>query len=305
MDSCNKWRSKIALFLDNRLAGEARAEFEDHLRSCEGCRSELEQEQQLSGFLRASGRLYVASEELRRRVEPLLRDAPALKGSDGIRQRVAQTAFRYWQFAVAQPVRKKALAAGLVAAGLCLAFLAPIQRQVSAETFVNAAVDVHRGYKHGDVPLELRSHTPAAVTSWIAARVPFHFRLPEMESSPEQPAAYQLTGASILNSKKGKVALVVYEMQTRTISLVVAPSDSAIISGGEEVHFGKLTFHYHSIGNLQAITWSNHGLAYALVSPQSGPAQQSCLVCHQSMANLGKFQQQSHASLPHGWKMGR
>jgi hypothetical protein len=61
------------------------------------------------------------------------------------------------------------------------------------------------------------------------------------------------------------------------------------VAGGDEVRFGDLTFHYHNRESFKVITWRSHGLSYALVSSISGPAQQSCMVCHQNMADRDAF----------------
>jgi hypothetical protein len=55
------------------------------------------------------------------------------------------------------------------------------------------------------------------------------------------------------------------------------------------VRSGDLTFHYRSGANSQVITWTNHGLTYALVSSLTGSPQHSCLVCHQDMAEQNLF----------------
>jgi hypothetical protein len=40
---------------------------------------------------------------------------------------------------------------------------------------------------------------------------------------------------------------------------------------------------------LNVITWSTHGITYALVSSIHGSAQHSCLVCHQNIADQSVF----------------
>jgi hypothetical protein len=80
-----------------------------------------------------------------------------------------------------------------------------------------------------------------------------------------------------------------YETQNERITLLAVSSDSAVVAAGYEVRFGKLTFHYHTNSGFRVITWSNHGLSYALVSSVSGPARESCLVCHQNMTDKGAF----------------
>jgi hypothetical protein len=78
-------------------------------------------------------------------------------------------------------------------------------------------------------------------------------------------------------------------MQDQKISLLVVSDRSARAEGGEEVQSGRLMFHDRTVGNFKVITWSNRGLTYALVSSLPGSARQSCLVCHQDMADHLKF----------------
>jgi hypothetical protein len=119
--------------------------------------------------------------------------------------------------------------------------------------------------------------------------VPFEFRLPRADSTPLSTPVYWLTGASLVNYKGSPAALVTYETQKEKISLLVDSSKFAVVAGGDEIRFGNLIFHYHNISGFRVITWSNHGLSYALVSLVSGPARASCLVCHQNMADRGNF----------------
>ena len=101
---------------------------------------------------------------------------------------------------------------------------------------------------------------------------------------------YWLTGASIVNYKGSLAALVTYETQKDKISLIVDSSKFAVVADGDEIRFGKLIFHYHNRSGFRVITWANHGLSYALVSSVSGPAQASCLVCHQNMSDRRNFE---------------
>ena len=70
---------------------------------------------------------------------------------------------------------------------------------------------------------------------------------------------------------------------------MVASTDSAVVAGGDEVRAGNLIFHYRTDQRFKVVTWSNHGLSYALVSSVSGSARESCMVCHQSMADHHNF----------------
>jgi hypothetical protein len=175
----------------------------------------------------------------------------------------------------------------LVAAGLLP--IPGILRQVSANSYIEAAVAAHRSSLNGGLPLEIKSESPSAVTAWFAGKVPFNFRLPEAAEEVGHDQIYRLTGGRLVNYKDGYAALVSYQMQQQTISLLVASSKSAMAAGGEEVPSGGIVFHYSKQMGFAVITWSTHGLTYALVSSLPGSGRQSCMVCHQNMSNRDHF----------------
>ena len=92
-----------------------------------------------------------------------------------------------------------------------------------------------------------------------------------------------------IHKKSHRAALVVYETQKEKISLLVASTKCAAIAGGDEVRSGSLLFHYFSQEEFKVITGSNHDLSYALVSSLSLSPRESCLVCHQNMADRGDY----------------
>jgi anti-sigma factor RsiW len=181
------------------------------------------------------------------------------------------------------------LAPAAIVMALCLAFVPDIMRNVEAASYVETAVATHRNSLSGKLPSGLQSNSPEAVTAWFEGKVPFDLRLPVAESTPEKNPVYQLTGAALVNYNGSPAALLMYETKSDKISLLVDSSSSAVVAGGDEVRFGKLTFHYRTDSGFRVITWINHGLSYALVSSVSGPAPASCLVCHQNMADHGDF----------------
>jgi anti-sigma factor RsiW len=187
--------------------------------------------------------------------------------------------------------RWKPLAAMTLVVVASFVFIPVAVERVRAMAYVDAATEIHRSYLDGALPLQCRSHSPEVVTAWFAGKTPFHFQLPAPQSVPNGKAVYWLTGARLVSYKGSPAALVAYETPSEKISLLIASSTSAIVAGGEEVRSGGLTFHYRSGANSEVITWNNHGLAYALVSPLTGSPQHSCLVCHQNMADQNLFKQ--------------
>jgi anti-sigma factor RsiW len=292
MKDCGRdYGATIELYLDKELIGPDLEEFRAHLEACAACRVELEMREELSRILHRSRPLYSAPDALRDRVMRTteLMPSSAPYAPPRLRRRIlrvlarpvqsAGRGVRHWPMLVAAIL--------LVAAGLLP--IPGILRQVSANSYIEAAVAAHRSSLNGGLPLEIKSESPNAVTAWFAGKVPFNFRLPEAAEEVGHEQIYRLTGGRLVNYKDGYAALVSYQMQQQTISLLVASSKSAIAAGGEEVPSGGIVFHYSKQMGFAVITWSTHGLTYALVSSLPGSGRQSCMVCHQNMSNRDHF----------------
>jgi anti-sigma factor RsiW len=288
MNPCDEYSVKRSCYLDNRLQVCELDDFRAHLEECAHCRAEVEADQAVSRLLRGSRPLYPAPAALRARVSAAVEQHAT---SIGVRESLYDRLLRIVGSGFANPARRGArlrlLATTLVVTAVFLAFVPNAVRQVRAANYVETAVATHRGYLDGNLALVIRSDSPEQVTSWFTGKVPFQFRLPQ--STPESIPMYQLAGASLVSYRGSPAALVVYKKQNERISLLVASSQSAVVAGGEEVRSGSLMFHYRSDQGFKVVTWSNHGLSYALVSSVSGSARESCMVCHQSMADHQSF----------------
>ena len=277
----------ILLYLRDELTGQKLDEFREHLASCPDCSAQLEEELALSSLLRKSRPLYSAPETLRARVAATVvqelstsGDLPDPVGAirlHGFAQWLSDTGKRAFGW--------KLVAATILLFVLGLVFVPDIAQRVRAAAYVEAATQTHRSYLNGELPLQCRSDSPEAVTAWFADKTPFHFRLPAFQPALHGTPVYRLSGARLVSYKASPIALVAYETPTEKISLLVASSQSVIAAGGDEIHSGNLAFHYRRGASFEVITWSNHGLTYALVSSLSGSAQHSCLVCHQNITD--------------------
>jgi mycothiol system anti-sigma-R factor len=291
MSPCDENAVRVLSYLDNRLEGQELADFRAHLEQCSNCRASVETERDLSELLRRSRPLYAAPAALRARVAAVVEQhaapARARKGFYGPILRMLETVS-------AAPARRLAgprlIAVTLAVTAVLLAFVPNFERRARAAEYVETAVATHRSNLDGSLPLELHSNSPEQVTAWFSGKLRFPFRLPAAQVTPESVPAYELTGASLVKYRGEPAALVTYRKQNEKISLLIASSESAAIAGGYEVRSGPLTFHYRTEAGFNVITWSTHGLAYALVSSVRGPARESCMVCHQSMADRQNFQ---------------
>jgi len=289
MKGCDDFSATIQIYLDWELSGQDFEDFPHHLEQCEACRTELEVEESLSALLHRSRPLYSAPDALRARVLQTADSfSPTTTHADvRLKKRIATALVWPLQAAGRGAPNWGALVATivLVAAGFLL--LPEIMQQSRANSYMEAAVAAHRSFLNGSLPLEIQSDLPSVVTAWFTRKVPFTFRLPSFAEESEHQQVYRLTGGRLANYKNGYAALVAYQTPQQKITLLVSSSRSAVAAGGEEVPSGGIIFHYHKQASFNVITWSNLGLTYALVSSSPGSGPQSCLVCHQNMADGG------------------
>jgi anti-sigma factor RsiW len=287
-DCGGDYGATVQLFLDEELSGSDLEEFRAHLEVCGTCRVQLEEGQELSRLLHRSRPLYFAPDALRDQIMRTAQPSPASAAYPTPRQPFLKALARP-SLAAARGVPRWLL---LAAAMLLVAAFLPLPgvlRQRSANSFVEAAVAAHRSSINGSLPLEIKSESPSEVTSWFAGKVPFKFRLPDAAEEVGHEQVYRLTGGRLVNYNDGYAALVSYQMQQQTISLLVASSKSAVAAGGDQIPSGRILFHYSKHAGFTVITWSTHGLTYALVSSLPGSGRQSCLVCHQNMGDGDHF----------------
>jgi anti-sigma factor RsiW len=290
MNACEKYTVDLMLYLDGELFGGKLTDFLAHLKICADCRASLDEQLALSAVLRRSRPLYSAPPRLRARVAASLADAGTEAKSNQLYEGGGQWLRRISLGAERLMPRWKVLVPAVLGMMLCFLLISNVVHEVRASEYVDAALSTHRDYLSGQLPLEFRSDSPQAVTGWLADKVAFPFRLPDARAQSSGTPAYRLLGARVVDYKGSHAGLVTYQApQNDTISLLVASSKYAVVAGGVEVRSGNLVFHHRIDAGLQIITWSNHGLAYALVSRAAGSAQGSCLVCHESMADRNTF----------------
>lgn len=286
MKDCGDNSVYIQLYLDSELTGPELQGFLAHLDECTACRDELQRERELSRLLRSSRPLYSASDMLRTRMATL--SAQPRRGESSALAGFARD-LAVLSRSITRPRYLEAAAAVVVLAALASLLLAQLLQRSTAASYVEAAVAAHRGFVDGSLPLEVRTGSPSAVTAWFAGKVPFPFRLPDSVGAVGQRPIYTLIGGRLVNYRAGYAALVAYQAKQDKISLLVTSSRYAVAAGGEQVRSGGLIFHYSKKANFNVISWSNHDLTYALVSSLPGSGKQSCLVCHQSMNDVGSF----------------
>jgi hypothetical protein len=158
---------------------------------------------------------------------------------------------------------------------------------MSSAEFAELAVRSHRQHAEGSLPLDVRSESQQTVNGWFQEKLPFALALPASLEQPGEERPNRLEGARLVRVGVQAAAYIAYQMQVGSasfpVSLMVTPNSVAVASGGAEVNFKKVTFHYGMVEGYRVVTWSLHGLTYALVSQEGNKSQRSCMVCHSAM----------------------
>jgi anti-sigma factor RsiW len=157
------------------------------------------------------------------------------------------------------------------------------RRPLSGAKFAAFAVSTHRQHAQGSLALDVRSDSQQTLNEWLQAKSPFSLTLPASPAAPGEERPYRLEGARFVQLGGRTAAYIAYQMQTGPVSLVVVSDSVSLASGGVEADFKKVSFHYRTVKGYKVVTWSVHGLTYALVSQEGNNTQRSCMVCHSAM----------------------
>jgi len=160
--------------------------------------------------------------------------------------------------------------------------------RLSGSQFAEFAVRTHRQRALGQLALDVQTDSQQALNEWFKTKAQFSLVLPASAAAPEEAQPNHLEGARLLRVGGKTAAFIAYQMPTAqmpkaAVSLIVAPDSVAVSSGGIVADFNKVSFHYANREGYKVVTWSVHGLTYALVSQEGNSTQRSCMVCHSAM----------------------
>lgn len=149
--------------------------------------------------------------------------------------------------------------------------------------FAAFAVKTEQRYAQGNLTLDVLSDSQETLNQWFKANLPFSVALPASPPAPGEERPYRLEGARLVQVAGKPAVYIAYRMQTGPAGLVVTRDSVAVASGGVPVHYAKVTFYYRMVEGHKVVSWSLHGLTYALVSQEGNDTQRSCMVCHSPM----------------------
>ena len=153
---------------------------------------------------------------------------------------------------------------------------------LSGPEFAEIAADTYEQQTRGRLPLTLHTHSQSELAQWAQAKTRLAVALPQAEPALRD-GRYEPVGASLVQVRTKPAVYISYQIPDGHTGLLVAPESAALSSGGLAKPFPSVTFHYHMIHAYRVVTWTTHGLTYALVSQEGPGTQQSCMVCHAAM----------------------
>jgi len=187
-----------------------------------------------------------------------------------------------WHFLLRWQIVAPVLAV-LVIAGFISTKTPSSRVSLSGPKFAEFAVDTHRQYVQGKLALDVHSDSQQAINQWFAGKTQFAVTVPASPAAPGEERPYHLQGARVVQVGGKAAAYIAYQMQAGAVTLMVVPDSVAVASGGTKLSFKKVSFHYGMFEGYKVVTWSVHGLTYALVSQEGNRSQRSCMVCHSAM----------------------
>jgi anti-sigma factor RsiW len=231
--ACDDRIASLDLYVDGEICHVERAEIDEHLGSCAGCRSYVESRSTMRESLRSSVGSPCISTEFRARLEARLREAqPACVNAGETHRRVL----------LAAAGAALAATAGLATVGTLRYMRAddavetgsevPVsQGEVAGQATIRTPIvsDAVRWHRR-DMPVEITGPDQARVSDWFVTKVEFPVRAPEFTSDAI------LLGGRIGNVQNHDAAYLLYEVNGSKVSvLLFEAEDSGLteLTGGE------------------------------------------------------------------------
>ena len=243
--SCEEARDRLLDARRDRLAPDARAALQSHLRECAACRHEEAAEALLSEALEQRLPQHGAPAALKRRLAAGWPAAPV----------AAPSAWSRWH---------RYLVPAAALAAILLVVLPLVQRRASeraAGRMVAEAVNDHLRILSSQHPLDIESGGIHQVKPWFAGRLDF---APVVRF--EGDADFPLRGGAVGYYLDRKAAVFVFGRRRHTISLFVFRADGLPWPRQGLERVGGAQAHVTTSRGFASLLWRDGELGYALVS---------------------------------------
>lgn len=266
MKDCTNIEKLFYPYLDGELDVKQNLEVEAHLIQCQKCCDLLNEEKRFLSVIRNGCLQEEGPTALKAKIKRMLNQ----------KQRPLVRLFSNHPF-------KTAFAAAL--AGILLFFLTSYQLDLGINRtppFVRASLENHLNYIHGSLPLEIQSHDPKVVMAWFKKKIDFMPHLPNLKDD-----MIVLLGGRLARFKGENVALICYRIEKSPVTMfIIRGNPTAYVESKDYTFLQGRRFNFSHQNGLNAISWTDDGNHFALVSSYPSENIISCKVCHAKGSGL-------------------
>jgi mycothiol system anti-sigma-R factor len=260
MNDCADIEKLLYPYLDGELDVKQNMDVEAHLLGCQKCCDLLNEEKRFLSVIKNGCLQEEGPPALKAKIEKMFHK----------KQRPLARLFSIHPF-------KTAFAAAL--AGILLFLVAGELLDLSktqTPPFVRASLENHLKYINGNLPLEIVSHDPQTVVAWFKKRIDFMPHLPELKDD-----MIVLLGGRLAEFEGTNVALVSYAIEKSPVTMYIVKRNPTSLVESREFTFMKgRRFNFSGQNGLNAISWTDNGNNFTLVSSHPSQDIKSCRVCH-------------------------
>jgi anti-sigma factor RsiW len=229
--ACDAWKAKLGSYVDGELSEAEMRSFDEHLRGCSSCSSDVLARVQMKRAIQAAGKRYTPSADFRRRIE----------------QKIATKPRRSFSLQWAAVVAALALlVAGAVTSGY-------LRMRSERNHLFSEVADLHVATMASSSPVDVVSTDRHTVKPWFQGRIPFAFNLPEVQNTE-----FTLIGGRVAYLDQTPGAELIYDLRKHHISVFIFPE--AALRGNlpsQPMLPAGQTFSME--------TWSQSGLRYFVI----------------------------------------
>ena len=261
---CEDYNKLLYPYLDGELEVKEVICIQSHLEGCEDCRNLYAREKEFLDLLKESSPLsnLTAPPEVRRDLFKKLRSTFPLEPQKSFKYRLG-------------PVFAFALVL-LFVVGLTFSVSLDLLEKEATPELIRSAVNQHKKYMEGRVPLDFTVEEPSEVSHWFQDKVGFPVHHPS-----ELGDGFSIEGGGLVNSDNLQIAFLAYAFGKEKVSLAVTTSSyPGQLSGKGGIPFKGLIFYPNRHKGLHTMSWSHKGLSYVLVAKNSEVVKEACAICH-------------------------
>jgi anti-sigma factor RsiW len=227
-----EWSGKIDAYLDGELETAEAGIVAGHLRECAACAADALGRVQLKRSVQVAGKRYTGSAELREKIAKSIAAKPRREGG--------------WAWKI---LALPALLVVLVSVGVNLYLSRQSGRR---ERVYSELADLHVSALASATPVDVISTDRHTVKPWFQGRIPFSFKLPELQGTE-----FTLLGGRVTYLAQTPGAHLIYQVRKHEVSVFIFQDR------GEET--ASLASGPVRAMSFNAENWSQDGLRYFVV----------------------------------------